>query len=274
VARPRIASFHGERFYALLLHLYPAEFRARYGRAMSDFHRDRMATARAAGESSAALWLITILDVISSAAAEHARSAIPQEPVMRTLSQDLGYAIRGLVRRPAFTIIVVATIALGVGANAAIFIVVNGILLRPLPYPHADRVVTFGHEPPQWLSSEPDFLDYHRELRSFDALAAYIQNDVTLTSGDNPERLRMVRASEDFFPALGVKPLLGRAFANDEFVGNPPRVLVISHGLWQRRFGGDAAIVGRTTSINGIARTIVGVMPPHFTFPETTTDVW
>jgi len=138
---------------------------------------------------------------------------------MRTLSQDLGYAIRGLLRRPGFTIIVVATIALGVGANAAIFSVVNGILLRPLPYPRADRVVTFGHEPPHWLASEPDFFDYHRELRSFEALAAYTQSDVTLTSGDNPERLRMVRASEDFFPALGVKPLLGRAFAIRSVLG-------------------------------------------------------
>ena len=84
----------------------------------------------------------------------------------------------------------------------------------------------------------------------------------------------MVRATEDFFPALGVKPFLGRGFASDEYVGNPPRVLIISYGLWQRRFGGDAAIVGRTTSINGVARTIVGVMPPHFNFPEVTTDVW
>ena len=105
---------------------------------------------------------------------------------MRTLIQDLGYAVRGLLRRPAFTIIVIATIALGVGANAAIFSVVNGILLRPLPYPHADRVVAFWHEPPHWLASEPDFLDYHRELRSFEALAAYTQNDGTLTSGDTP----------------------------------------------------------------------------------------
>jgi predicted permease len=241
---------------------------------MTDFHRDRTDTARASGESIVGLWLRTILDVVASAAAEHARSILPRDPVMRTLAQDLGYALRGLLRQPAFTMIIVATIALGVGANAAIFSVVNGILLRPLPYPHADRVVTFGHEPPQWLSSEPDFVDYHRELRSFEALAAYTQGDVTLTSGDNPERLRMVRASEDFFPALGVKPLLGRGFANDEYVGNPPRVLVISYGLWQRRFGGDAAIVGRTTSINGIARTIVGVMPPHFDFPQASTDVW
>src|SRR6185503_15350432 len=108
----------------------------------ADFHRDRIATARVTGESIVALWLSTIADVISSAAAEHLRSTIPRDPVMRTVAQDLGYALRGLRRRPAFTIIVVATIALGVGANAAIFSVVNGILLRPLPYPNADRVVT------------------------------------------------------------------------------------------------------------------------------------
>src|SRR5689334_1411703 len=103
---------------------------------------------------------------------------------MRTAGQDLGYAARGLARRPAFTSIVVATIAFGVGANAAIFSVVDGILLKPLPYPHAERVVSFGHEPPHWLASEPNFLDYRRELKSFDGLAAYTQTDATLTDGD------------------------------------------------------------------------------------------
>jgi putative ABC transport system permease protein len=193
---------------------------------------------------------------------------------MQTLMQDIGYAMRGVLRRPGFATIVVLTIALGVGANAAIFSVVNGILLTPLPYPHAERVVSFSHEAPQWLTSEPNFVDYHRELKSFDRLAAYTRIEVTVTSSDESERLRLVRGSDDFFPALGVRPLIGRTFTDDEYAVDPPRVVMISYGLWQRRFGADRTIVGKTISIGGMPRTVVGVMPPHFDFPEARTDLW
>ncbi|HTE44538.1 MAG TPA: ABC transporter permease [Gemmatimonadaceae bacterium] len=263
-----------ERIYQLLLRLYPSDFRHRYGRAMSDFHADRLATARAGGESISLLWVRTVLDVCASALAEHLRSIFTEEAVVQTIVQDVGYAVRGLLRRPGFTAIVVGTIALGVGANAAIFSVVNVILLTPLPYPHAGQVVSFGHAPPQWLTSEPNFVDYHRELKRFDGLAAYTRNEVTLTTGDESERLRLVRASDDFFPLLGVRPLLGRTFAAGEFVEDPPQVVMLSYGLWQRRFGGERGIVGKSVWIGGIPRTVVGVMPPHFDFPEARTDIW
>src|SRR5262245_53351753 len=253
----------GDRFYRTLLRLYPAEFRARYARAMTDFHRDRVAAARANGDSMTALWLRTIIDVVASATIEHAHSFFSGDAIMETILQDLGYAIRGLVRRPAFTTIVVATIALGVGANAAIFSVVNGILLRPLLYPNAERVASFGHEPPHWLASEPDFFGYRQGMASLAGLAAYIRRDATLTGGEQPERVRIVRASEDFFPVLGVAPSIGRVFARDEFTPRVAQVVVISHSLWQRRFAGDPKIVGRTISVEGIARTIVGIMPRY-----------
>src|SRR5829696_7033640 len=115
---------------------------------------------------------------------------------MHSLAQDLAYAARGLLRRPAFTLVVLATIALGIGANAAIFSVVNGILIRPLPYPHPERVIAFGHEPPQWLTSEPNFVDYEREMRTVEALAGYIRGEATLSGdGGEPERLRVARGS-------------------------------------------------------------------------------
>ncbi|MDQ6888271.1 MAG: ABC transporter permease [Gemmatimonadota bacterium] len=193
---------------------------------------------------------------------------------MRVLVHDIRYALRGFVRHPSFTVVVLTTLALGIGANAAIFSVVSGILLRPLPYPGAERIVEFGHEPPTWLTSDANFLDYHRDLRTFDGLAAYSQNEVTLAGGEEPERLRSVRASADFFPVLGVKPLLGRTFVEDEYVPNPTSVVVLSHALWRRRFGGDASIVGRTISIGGIPRTVVGVMPPRFEYPQARTDLW
>src|SRR5690348_15981780 len=164
--------------------------------------------------------------------------------------------------------------ALGIGANAAIFSVVNGVLLQPLPYPHPDRLVAFGHNPPQWLTSDPDFVDYHRELKSFDGLAAYTRDEITLTTPDNPERLRVVRGSDDFFPLLGVSPIIGREFAADEFTQRPAKVVVLSYALWQRRFGGDRSVIGRAIPLDGVERTVVGVMPARFAYPEARTDVW
>jgi putative ABC transport system permease protein len=264
----------GERIYEGLLRLYPPEFRTRFGRAMRDFHHDRVAMAHATGESISLLWLRTIADVITSATAERLRPLLSGASLMETLAQDLGYAIRGLRRRPAFTAIVVATIALGVGANAAIFSVVSGILLRPLPYPKPEQLFLFGHEPPTWLSSEPDFVDYHREMRSLSALAAYSPREVTLATGEAPLRIRIARGSDDFFPLLGVKPLLGRTFTADEFVPRISQAIVLSHSLWQRQFGGDRAIVGKKVIIEGAPRIVVGVMPPRFGFPEEHTEAW
>ena len=267
-------SARDERFFRLLLRLYPAAFRERYSRAMLDFHRDRIAAARNARESIALLWIRTVGDALRSAGAEHLHTLTRGEAVLPTFLQDLAYAVRVLARRPGFSAIVILTIALGVGANAAIFTVINGILLQPLPYPHAEEIVSFGHEPPQWLSSEPDFLDYHRELKSFQGLAAYTRREATLSDPDSPERLRLVRATEDFFPVLGVAPLIGRTFAASEFMSQPAKVVILSWALWQRRFGGDRSIVGRPISIEGVQRTVVGVMPPRFAYPEARTDLW
>ena len=193
---------------------------------------------------------------------------------MDWLLRDLRYGARGFVRRPVFTLIVVATIALGVGANAAIFSVVSGILLRPLPYPHAEQVFSFGHEAPEWLTSEPDYLDYRREMTSLDGLAAYTRTEATLTNGDNPQRVRLVRASDGFFRVLGVPAMLGRTFQADEHVPRPAQVAVLSNALWRRSFGADPAIVGRTIRVDGVPRVIVGVMPAQFDYPEARTDLW
>ena len=193
---------------------------------------------------------------------------------MRTLPQDITYALRGLIRRPAAHQHRRRDDRAGVGANTAIFSVVNGILLRPLPYRDAERIVSFGHEAPQWLTSDPDFLDYQREVPSLEALAAYTQGLATLSSGGDPDRIRAVRVSDDFFRVLGVSPLLGRAFAPDEFHGNQPTSVVLSYGLWKRRFGGDEAIVNGTVVMNGVQHVVVGVMPPFFNYPEARSDIW
>src|SRR6185312_10217317 len=193
---------------------------------------------------------------------------------MEWLLRDLKLGARAHARRPVFTLIVVATIALGVGANAAIFSVVSGILLRPLPYPHAEQLFSFGHEPPQWLTSEPDFLDYRRDMRTLDGLSAYTRSEATLTDGETPQRIHLVRSTDGFFHLLGVPAALGRTFQADEHVPRPAQVVVLSDALWRRSFGADPSIVGREIRIDGVSRVVVGIMPARFDYPEPTTDVW
>jgi putative ABC transport system permease protein len=190
------------------------------------------------------------------------------------IGQDIRFAVRSLLRRPRFAAIVVSTIALGVGANAAIFSVVRGVLLRPLAYPEPDRVVAFGHKAPYWLASLPEYFDYKRELRSFESIAAFTQNEGNLATPDEPERISVASVSPEFFPVLGMTPAIGRTFAPDEDMVAPATVVVMSYSLWQRRFGGDPRIVGKTIPFNGTPRTVVGVMPPHFEYPTARTDIW
>ena len=262
-----------DRVIRALIRLYPREFRDRYGRAMLAFHRERV-------REGGATWPRIVSDHLTSALAEHGRSLSARrradfsEGSTSMLGQDIRFALRALARRPLFATIVIGTIALGVGANAAIFSVVNGVLLRPLPYPEPDRVVSFGHTPPTWLVSVPEFVDYTRDLRSFEALAAYTMNEGNLATPDEPERVGLAAVSSKFFSVLGVRPLVGRTFLPDEDRVMPATVAVLSYGLWQRRFGGDRAIVGRTIPFNGIPRTVVGVMPQYFDYPTAHVDVW
>jgi hypothetical protein len=134
--------------------------------------------------------------------------------------------------------------------------------------------VSFGHTPPTWLVSVPEYFDYTRDLRSFKALAAYTLTEGNLATPDEPERVGLASVSSTFFSVLGVRPLVGRTFLPDEDRGMPATVVVLSYGLWQRRFGGDRTIVGRTIPFNGIPRTVVGVMPQYFDYPTAHVDVW
>lgn len=193
---------------------------------------------------------------------------------MPQLTKDVRFAVRGLLRRPLFALVVLSTIALGVGANAAIFSVLRGILLRPLPYPNADRVVSFTHRAPYWLASPPEFLDYQRDLSTFETLAAYVTGEGNLAGESDPERVATATVSREFFDVLGVNPLRGRHFASDEHQVVPPGVVIISHALWERRFASDSSIVGKGISLGGRQRVVVGVMPPHFDFPTSRTAVW
>ncbi|HYS05468.1 MAG TPA: ABC transporter permease [Candidatus Dormibacteraeota bacterium] len=196
---------------------------------------------------------------------------------MDTLFQDLRYALRMLAKSPGFTAVAAITLALGIGVNTAIFSVVNGTLLRPLPYPAPDRLmfvtIDRGEHGRRFTLSSSDFQTLKEKMRSFESLAAVRPDRVNFKAGGEPERITAMWASADFFAALGVAPRIGRGFsAGEDRPGRPP-VAVVSHALWQRALSGDPAAVGRTVTLDGRAFTVVGVMPPGFTFLRSS-DVW
>ncbi len=192
---------------------------------------------------------------------------------MDTLIQDVRYAIRQLARSPGFTAVAVLTLALGLGANTAIFSVVHGILLRPLPYPDSERLAMVWVNNPgegidKDIASFPLFADWRQQAKSFEQIVAYTDGGFTLTGRGEPEQLRGAWVAAGFFPMLGVPAALGRGFRDEENLPGREKVVVLGHGLWQRRFGGDPAVVGQTVSLSGAAYTVVGVMPRGFHFPE------
>jgi predicted permease len=189
--------------------------------------------------------------------------------VVKDLWQDVRYALRMFRKNPVFTAVAVLTLALGIGANTAIFRVVNAVLLRPLPYRDPERLVMIWEANPTGGNaglSEPDLLDYRDQNEVFDCIAGFIAAGVTLTDVDNPERLRGGRVTADFFKVLRIEPLLGRTFLHEDEQPGGDRVVVLSHGLWQRRFGSDRNIVGQTISLNRKSYTVVGVLPKEFEF--------
>jgi putative ABC transport system permease protein len=188
---------------------------------------------------------------------------------MNTFLQDLRYSIRTLAKSPGFTAIAVLTLALGIGANTALFSVVNGVLLSPLPYSQPDRLCSLYSRTPNFTQSSisyPNFLDWQRQNNSFTQLAAFRSDSFNMTGAGEPERLRGEMVSADFFRILGVEPLIGRNFsANDDHAGAAP-VVILSNAFWQRRFGGRRKILGQAISLNGTAYTVIGVLPANFYF--------
>lgn len=184
------------------------------------------------------------------------------------LSQDLRYAGRALRRSPGFTLVASLTLALGIGANTAIFSVINGVLLRPLPYDEPNRLVrvfTSFSSSPRYAVSQPEFMDYKGLTHVFENAAAFAGTSLTLTGDAEPERLRGIAATRDLFPVLGVTPLYGRNF--DELEGRPgvETVIILTYDLWQNRFGADRSLLGRLIQVNGRSRRVVGILPPGVT---------
>ena len=198
---------------------------------------------------------------------------------MDTLARDFRHAIRNLRRTPGFAVVTVLTLALGIGANTAIFSVVNAIILRPLGYPQPDRLVYISSQFPfqgfdQFWVSPPEFFDFQERMQSFAAVGAFASGEANLTTVDRPRRVNAIQASADLFTTLNVKPLLGRTFETGETRPNGALVTVLSYEIWQSAFGGRRDIVGDQVEVNGRRRTVVGIMPPRFDVADQHAEVW
>ena len=190
--------------------------------------------------------------------------------------QDLRYAFRQLRKSPLFTLAAVLAIALGIGANTAIFSVVNAVLLRPLPYRDSDRLVTVLHHGNAPVAPA-NYLDWRDQNHVFEAMGAAESWSVNLSGNSQAESVVGMQVTQNLFPMLGVQPLLGRFFLPEEEVQGKDHRVLLSYGLWQRRFGGDPIIVGQSILLQGDAYTVVGVMPPSFKFApfwETKAELW
>lgn len=198
---------------------------------------------------------------------------------MRSLIDDLRYGIRRLLKNPGFTFAMLVMLAVGTGANSAMFSMVDAIALRPLPYESPDRLIhvwgcNISRGIRQLTLSAPDFLDYKHNNSVFQELAAFVSQDVALTGIGDPERVQAILATSNYFSVFGIKPAMGRTFLAEEGGQQDGRTVVLSQGFWRRRFGSDPNILGKSILLDGASYTIIGIMPASFLMPGRHEDLW
>ena len=293
------------RLYRRWLRWYPPEFRMTYGAGMEQTFAERLTDVRRTQRPAklAAFLIRETWGVATAAVFQRARelrksdrrpTPVKQEaatngptPEWRRVTklgamwQDFRHAFRSLIKNPAYTVVAALTLALGIGANSAIFSVVNGVLLTPLPYRSPERLVQVWETDPQgngWGFSPPNFESYRNEVTLLEDMVAYGPSSLTLTGGGDPERVSAMQISAGFFEFLGIPLAFGREFLPDEdgFVADPgaEQAVILDYGMWQRRFGGDRRVLGETISLDGVSRTIVGIAPQNMPFGSGRTDVW
>ena len=250
---------------------------------LSQHLKDRYEELRASGMTDAAARRAAFAEFEHSGLSRFVPASPPaiNESSGRFLSgalwQDLRYAVRMLAKTPGFTAIVVVTLALGIGASTAIFSVLDGVMLRPLPYPEVDRIVSISERTTrgQGMSvSWPDYQDWAAQSDAFEHLGIYRGATANLTGMDQPERLNAAHASSGMFGVMGIAPIMGHVFGADDDRAGADRVALVSERLWRSRFNADPGLVGRTIMLNGEPHTVVGVMPASMRFPSRLTDVW
>jgi putative ABC transport system permease protein len=256
-------------FYRALLRLYPSGFRAEYGEELGAMHAQRM--RETSGATARLLLLLSaIADVVPNALAVH----------FDILKQDVRYATRALLRAPGFAITAILVVALGVGANTAAFSLADFVLLRPLPFPQADRLVKLWQTSDGYSQTEPSPANYRdwkmmaaaSPTSNFAAMAAYTGRAVNLVGDGLPQRLQTSRVTPDLMSLIGVPAMFGRVITPADATNGS--TAVISYQLWRTQFGGDPAVLGRTIRLDGTPHTIIGVMPASFRFPNRKIDLW
>ena len=286
----------GERLYRALLHLYPARFRRAFKQELIETFRDQRRAAAQCNVSTAAFWIAVLRDVVAQGMAE--RIATIGRPFQRQHDHEgslmaafsgslrvaeLRVALRRLRRAPSFAITTTLVLALGVGATTAIFSIVNGVILRPLPYHDPERLVEITHTLQiagitTADQSEAGLLFYQRHATAFDGIAGWRDRDVNVSppadDPGTPARVSAAMVTANIFDVLGIRPELGRDFHTGEDRVNTPPVAMLSHRLWKRLFRGDRSVIGKPMLIDGVSREIIGVMPPDFVFVHSAPDVW
>ena len=252
--------------YRLLLYLYPSSFRAEYGDEMARiFHKRRAAAGGAL--SVLWLWISEIMDVAGNAAVIH----------WDILQRDLRYTLRTVRRSPGFALTAIVVTALGIGANTAVFSVVNHVLLRPMPYQDSERLLRLWEKPPSYSHNEvspPNFRDWQRMSTSFEGMASYANISVNLVGNGTPERMDGASVNPRLLSLLGVKPVIGRLFTDEDDRSGAGGAVLISYGLWQSRFGGTPAVLGQSVRLDDEPHTVIGVLPSNFFFPDRDVRVW
>ncbi len=280
--------------YRVLLWCYPRSLRRTFGRELWQFvarqRMERRYRGRRWGGGGLRFWTDVVFDAVLTGLRMRWRALLDRRtsqrrPHLKTarridiqgILQDIRVSARSLLRAPTYTVVAVLTLALGIGATTAIFSVVHSVILRPLPYPNASELVVAwrtGNRMIRGALSYPDFEDWRKGSNAFAGLGGYADHSGVFAWDGEATALSGLRMSFEMFPLLGVHPAVGRWFTEDEDLLGGPRAVMLSHGLWQRRFGADSGVVGQTIRIEGQSHAIVGVMPADFFFPIPTVEYW
>ena len=252
---------NGDRWYRRLLRLLPFDMRSDYGGAMEQVFREERRDARRRGAHGAVLaWMHAVGDVLAIGPREHAAQ----------MAQDVRYTLRNMRRQAGFAVVAVVTLALGIGANTAIFSVIHAVMLAPLPYGQPEALASVTNHWPgsaRGGMSDPEYLDYAERSRSL-RIAAMAGVAMNLVGGTgDPERVTGALVTANTFDVLGTQPVLGRAFADGEDREGRTNLVLLSDALWRRRFASDPSIVGRVVNVDGIPCTVIGVLGPAFQLP-------
>ncbi|MFI5242635.1 MAG: ABC transporter permease, partial [Gemmatimonadales bacterium] len=288
----------GERLYRVLLHLYPSRFRRAFAQDLIEAFRDQRRDASEHSVPRAAFSFMIVHDLLTQALAERASSVLSvfrhpesrdrEEPLMpgplRAVKlTELRHAVRRLRRVPSFTITTVFVLALGIGTTTAMFSVVNGVLLRPLPYADPSRLVALTHTievagTSNVDQSEASVLLYQEHARALSGIGAWRDRDISLdmVSGESvtAERVSAALVTANLFQVLGVAPALGRDFRSGEDRSDAAPVAMLSYRFWQRHFNGSSSAIGKRIIADGVSREVVGVMPKTFIFPRSAPELW